>query len=380
MLRAVADFFQTVLNVRGRILFQRDIGEPDDGVHRRADIVGHVVEKGAFSRIGGFRLGAQTIQFPVCFLLQPNHPAAALHPDKADRRQQHQQRHHRNEDSFGPDGGVHHVHGADRHSVRRDQQHQKHVVVLQRGQAVEILRLVQTDIRRGDAVPVQLLLDLVKAAPLHILHLFQRLEHIPGADGVIRLRVKIGQRSVAFEKVGRRAAAVGLGGVILLHGLDVLQKHHMGKAHMVLPHGDGGIQFPRKHQKAAVNVVGFRDKGMLPAPVYQMADVVPDAHRPVAEIRGALRVQQHHPATVQIGAEHLFQKDDVFTQRLLRFKMLSLHRIVQSFHQVPVGLKAAGQVGLDLGDHFLQLTGTFLHGQLHQGFSHEEYARHQRNH
>ena len=42
MLRAVADFFQTALDFRFRLLLKGDIGKADDGVHGRPDIMGHI--------------------------------------------------------------------------------------------------------------------------------------------------------------------------------------------------------------------------------------------------------------------------------------------------------------------------------------------------
>ena len=52
-------------------------------------------------------------------------------------------------------------------------------------------------------------------------------------------------------------------------------------------------------------------------------------------------------------------------QFLAALEMASLYRVVQSCHQIPVGLQAAVQIGLNLGDHFLQLVGTLLDCQLH---------------
>lgn len=118
-----------------------------------------------------------------------------------------------------------------------------HVVVIQRSQAIVIFRLVQKNIRSDNAFSVQLLFDDPKTPPLNILRFFQCLVNIPGTNNIGTVCIKIGQCSVLLDNVGRRLAAVGRGGIILFHGLNILQQHDMGKADMILPHRDGGIQF-----------------------------------------------------------------------------------------------------------------------------------------
>ena len=51
-------------------------------------------------------------------------------------------------------------------------------------------------------------------------------------------------------------------------------------------------------------------------------------------------------------------------------EMISLSSVDQSCHQVPMGVQAAVQICPYLGDHFLQLVGTLLGCQLHQGIAH----------
>ena len=118
---------------------------------------------------------------------------------------------------------------------------------------------------------------------------------------------------------------------------------------------------------------------MLIFPVDQMADIVPYAHRAIMEIRCALRIQKHHPASIHIRAEHLFQTRDAAAQFLSVFKMLPLYSVVKSCRQIPMGLKTTLQICLNLSYHFLQLVGTFLESQLHQGIAHKNYAQYQEN-
>ena len=302
-----------------------------------------------------------------------------LDDDETDDRQQHQQRHRGREDRLNTNGGVHHIHGADGYGIRGNQKHQRHVIVIQRSQAIVVFRLVQQDVRSCNAFPVQLLLDHVKTPPLNIIRFLQRLVNIPGANDIAIVRVVIGQNSVLLDDIGGRAAAVGRGGIILLHGSDILQQHDMGKADMLLSHGDGGIQFLRKHQKASINCVGFRNKGMAFFFVQQMADIIPDTCGAIAQIRRALLIQKHHPASIQIRAEIIFHMDDMIRHILDVFEMISLYCVIQSFHQIPMGLKTAVQICLNLGDHFLQLIGTLLNRQLHQLAAQVAYAQRQRN-
>ena len=81
--------------------------------------------------------------------------------------------------------------------------------------------------------------DGLKVLFLNILCFSQRLENIPRADHVAVICIIIGQCSVAFDKIGRRAASIGRGGIILLHGLDIFQKHDMGKTYIFFAHRDG---------------------------------------------------------------------------------------------------------------------------------------------
>ena len=192
MLRAVPDLIQTGLDLRLGALLQGDVGEADDGVHRRADVVGHIVQEGALCGVGGLCCHTQPVQLPVCLLLQLHPLAGALDIDKADNRQKHQDYHYGHEDRLRPNGGVHHIHGAHRHAVRRNQKHQRHVIMLQRGKTVVILRLVQQNIGGNNAVPVQLLPDHVKVSSLNILRFPQCLVNIPGANDIIFVCIKIG--------------------------------------------------------------------------------------------------------------------------------------------------------------------------------------------
>ena len=52
-------------------------------------------------------------------------------------------------------------------------------------------------------------------------------------------------------------------------------------------------------------------------------------------------------------------------------KMSSLYSVIQSCYQIPVGLKTTVEICLNLSYHFLQLIGTLLNCQLHQGITHE---------
>ena len=99
--------------------------------------------------------------------------------------------------------------------------------------------------------------------------------------------------------------------------------------------------------------------------VQQMADIIPDARRTIAQIRCTLLVQKHHPTSIQIRAEIIFYMSYVIGHVLTVLEMTSLYGVIQSCHQIPMGLKTAVQICLNLGDHFLQLIGTLLNRQLH---------------
>ena len=51
---------------------------------------------------------------------------------------------------------------------------------------------------------------------------------------------------------------------------------------------------------------------------------------------------------------------DAIRHILTVLKMSSLYSVIQSCHQIPMGLKAAVKICLNLSDHFLQLIGTLL--------------------
>ena len=115
-------------------------------------------------------------------------------------------------------------------------------------------------------------------------------------------------------------------------------------------------------------------------PVDQMVDIVPDARRAVAQVRRALLIQQHDPAAIQRRAKIAFQMRDALAHIHVARKVASLHGVVESGYQIPVGLQAAAQVGADLRDHLLQLIGALVDRQLHQGAAHVVDAPHQRQH
>ena len=56
MIRAFLDLLQTVVHFRHRILMQCNICKADDGVHRGADVVGHIGKECAFGFAGCLRL------------------------------------------------------------------------------------------------------------------------------------------------------------------------------------------------------------------------------------------------------------------------------------------------------------------------------------
>ena len=220
--------------------------------------------------------------------------------------------------------------------------------------------------------------DRIEVLPLNILHFPERLVNIPCTDDIVCVRVVIGQRAVIPDDVGSGTSAVGCGRIILLDGLYVLEQHNVGKANLILSHGHGGVQLLGEYQEASVNAVGLGDKGMPPFPINQMADIIPDARRSVAQIRRALLVQQHHPATIQIRTEVIFQMRDIVAHIVAVFVLAPLQRVVQSRHQIPMGLKAVFQVGADLLDHLLHLIGALVNRQFHQGCAHVAYAPRQR--
>ena len=147
----------------------------------------------------------------------------------------------------------------------------------------------------------------------------------------------------------------------------------MGKAYILLSHRDGGIQFLRKHQKASIDRVGFRYKGMSLFPVQQMADIIPNTCRTIAQIRSSLLIQKHHPTSIQIRTEIIFHMRYVIRHIPTVHEMISLCSVIQPCHQIPMGLKAAVQIRLNLSDHFLQLVGTLLNCHFHQVSTHKEY-------
>ena len=71
----------------------------------------------------------------------------------------------------------------------------------------------------------------------------------------------------------------------------------MRKAYILLSHCDGRIQLLRKYQKAAVNIVCFRNEGMTIIPVDQMADIEPDTHRTILKLRSEI----YHTASLVLG-------------------------------------------------------------------------------
>ena len=52
MLRTVTDLIKTGSDLGIGILFQRNVGKADDGIHGCPDVVGHIVQEGAFCGIG----------------------------------------------------------------------------------------------------------------------------------------------------------------------------------------------------------------------------------------------------------------------------------------------------------------------------------------
>ena len=52
MLRTVTDLIQTGFDLGLGILFQRNVGKADDGIHGCPDVVGHIVQEGALCGIG----------------------------------------------------------------------------------------------------------------------------------------------------------------------------------------------------------------------------------------------------------------------------------------------------------------------------------------
>ena len=374
MLRAVADLVKTGPDFGPGILLERNVCKPDDGVHGGTDVMGHVVQEGALCGIGRLRLHAKAVQLLVGLLLHSHPDGASLDADEADRRQQEQKNHNRHEKGQRPDGRLHHAHGADRHSFRRNQQHQRHVIVFKRREAVVIFAPVQQDVGDSDTLLLQMRLDRIEALPPNILRFPERLVNIARAEDIVRVRVIIGQRAVVPDDVGSGASAVGCGRIILLDGPYVLEQHNVGKANLFFSHGHGRVQLLGEYQKAPVNAVGLGDKGMPPFPVHQVADIIPDARRPVAQIRRALLVQQHHPAAIQIRTEVIFQMRDIVAHVAAVFIAAPLQRVVQPRHQIPVGLKAVFQVGADLLDHLLHLAGALVDRQLHQSCAHAVHA------
>ena len=96
-----------------------------------------------------------------------------------------------------------------------------------------------------------------------------------------------------------------------------------------------------------------------------MDDIIPDAGRAIAQIRCTLLIQKHYPTSIQIRTEIIFHMRDAVGHILTVLEMIPLCGIIESSHQIPMGLKAAVQICLNLCDHFLQLIGTLLNRQLH---------------
>ena len=72
MFRAAADFFQRNRHLRVVVLLFRDVGVADDGVHGRADVMGHIVQEGGLGHIGllGILQGQGQLQLMI---LIPEH-------------------------------------------------------------------------------------------------------------------------------------------------------------------------------------------------------------------------------------------------------------------------------------------------------------------
>ena len=60
-IKAFADFLQTVSDLRHRHLLQRDVGKTDDGVHRRPNVMGHIVQENRLCLIGPLCLGQRLL-------------------------------------------------------------------------------------------------------------------------------------------------------------------------------------------------------------------------------------------------------------------------------------------------------------------------------
>ena len=72
MLGAFADLFQTDLHFRRDHHLESDIGKANDGVHRRADIVGHIVQEDCFGSVCPFLLCQRVLQNTLIFLCGAN--------------------------------------------------------------------------------------------------------------------------------------------------------------------------------------------------------------------------------------------------------------------------------------------------------------------
>ena len=99
--------------------------------------------------------------------------------------------------------------------------------------------------------------------------------------------------------------------------------------------------------------------------VCEAADIVPNAHISVNQMRCSHSIQKHHPAAVKVCAKILLQHTDGFHQLLLILVALSLSSGLDSCDKIPVCLQPGIHVGPDLGDHFLQLRRTLLDCLLH---------------
>ena len=227
-------------------------GEANNGIHRRADIVAHIGQKGALGLVGCLchmqrilRRHAQLHQLLVGLLLHFNHLAIAPCPYQANQCQGVQGHQHNRKYRQHLQRGLHHGNGAHRHKLRRNHQHYGHVIILQGIQAVIILLVIENNIGSSNTSFLQGTLHIRKAPATQIGTIFQGLIHIASTDKILRIGIIIGQGTIFVDNIGSGMTAVGFGGVILFNRGNFLQQHHMGELQM-LTLADGAGQLLAK--------------------------------------------------------------------------------------------------------------------------------------
>ena len=351
-------------------------GKPHDGVHRRADIVAHVGEEGAFGPVGLLgdpegllrRLlglgqhGVGLLQLLI-HLLQPAHVLLLLAvqtrgvplPGGGDGGQHQQHHQHHRQRQQGADDRPHHAHGSRGHKGRGDEKQQQGIILLQGREAVVIFGAVVLEIGADRAQPGQLGADIRDFLSLHLL---QDLEDVIGLDGAALGDAVVHPGAVAFQDIGLAPVSVGRAVVILAEGIHILEQDGVGKADV--PRLKRLLQLLHKGPVAALVDVGVGNEGVALLPAGELADVHPDAVLSLRVVAVPPAVQQHQLGAVLLHAQKPFQHGDAGDRILLRLRSPGLQQVHRGGQIIPVGVQRVAQVHLHLSGNLIELGGPLL--------------------